>query len=479
MSTQVSRRAFLGAAVAAPTLIAGCGGGGGKSAPRTRSASYLWTTTMLEAISATRLGPPMTARAIAMVGTAIYDAWACYDRVAVGTQLGGSLRRPASESNEANKQMALSFAAYRVLLDLYPSEKARFDARMAQFGYNPADTTIDPALPQGIGNRVAQALLEFRHADGSNQLNNYADTTGYVPVNTPDRVVDPSRWQQLRFANGASPGAIAPHWGRVIPFSLSTPSVYRPAPPPEFGSPTYLAQIKEVVDLTAALDDRKKLIAEYWADGPGTVLPPGHWQLFGQFVSDRDRHDLDRDVKLFFMLGNAVFDAGIACWECKYVFDTARPITAIRHFYAGQMIPSFAGPTLGIRLVDGSQWLPYQSLNFITPPFPEYTSGHSTFSASAAEILKRFTGSDNFGFSVTFPPGWSTFEPTVPAQTTTFTYDTFSRAADEAGASRRYGGIHIMAGDLEARRCGRHVGAAVWDMAMSYIEGTMPTRLRR
>lgn len=475
---QVAGKGAL-AAASLPLInsLIGCGGSGsGIGDVNGRSVSYLWTGVLLDAISAVKPGPPMTARAIGMVSTAAYDAWAAYDPVAVGTRLGARLRRPAGEATIDNKNKAISFAVYRVLVDLYPTEKPRFDGQMALLGYDFYNTSTDTSTPEGIGNRVASELLTFRHADGANQLNNYADTTGYVPVNTPDSVTDPSQWQQLRFANGKSPAYIAPHWGNVVPFAISTPSALRPSAPPAWGSTTYAEQAQEVVDYTADLNDEGKVIAEYWADGPGSVLPPGHWQLFGRTISERDGHDLDQDVKMFFMLGNAVFDAGIACWDCKRSFNTSRPLTAIRTLYAGQQIPSFGGANQGIVMADGSQWMPYQSPNFITPPFPEYSSGHSTFSAAAAEILLRFTGSDEFRHSVTFQPGWSTFESNVPANPMTLSWATFSDAADQAGISRIYGGIHFRAANLEGKRCGRLVGERVWEVCMAHITGTMGNR---
>ncbi len=128
-------------------LFAGLAGCGGSTAggvvinnPATRSLSAQWTATLLDAISAVRPGPPMTARAIGMVATAAFDAWACYDPIALGTRFGKRLRRPEAEHTLDNKNKAVSFAAYRVLVDLYPAEKARFDAKMAELGYNPADT---------------------------------------------------------------------------------------------------------------------------------------------------------------------------------------------------------------------------------------------------------------------------------------------------------------------------------------------------
>lgn len=459
--------------------LAACGGDSSDdSGSASETVVVSWNKTLLNAISATKFGPPINARAIGIVQTAVFDAWAAYDSKAVGTRLGGTLRRPAAERTQANKEIAISYAAYQALLDLYPSERAVLRQTMIDRGLDPDDRSTDTTTPQGIGNVAAAALLEFRHSDGSNQLGDihpgaYSDYTGYSPVNTPDKVVDPSQWQQLRFANGAAPEYITPHWGNVIPFSLPVGSALRPEGPPAFGSAAHLAEVADLVAVTSSLDDRKKVIAEYWADGPRTVQPPGHWNLFAEFISERDRNTLDEDVKMYFMLGNAVFDASIACWDAKRAYNSSRPITAIRALYAGEQLLSFISPELGFGMVDGSQWLPYQSLNFITPPFPEYTSGHSTFSAASAEVLRRFTGSDRFGYSVELPAGWSAFDPSVPAQPVTLSWSTFTEAADEAGLSRRFGGIHFESGDLDGRTVGRRVGESVWNTAQRYIEGTV------
>ena len=132
-------------------------------------------------------------------------------------------------------------------------------------------------------------------------------------------------------------------------------------------------------------------------------------------------------------------------------------------------------PFQGKQVINGEDWLPYQPSTFITPPFPEYLSGHSAFSAAGAEILKRFTGSDDFGASVTLPAGSSRVEPGLtPQADVTLSWASFSEAADQAGISRRYGGIHFEEGDLLARLLGREVGGIVWDKAQSYILGTAP-----
>ena len=120
--------------------------------------------------------------------------------------------------------------------------------------------------------------------------------------------------------------------------------------------------------------------------------------------------------------------------------------------------------------MDGSEWLPYQASTFPTPPFAEYSSGHSTFSAAGAEILRRFTRSDRFGASATFSAGSSKFETgAVPATDLTLHWQTLSDAANQAGLSRRYGGIHFEQADLDARAAGCRVAELAWARAQSYI----------
>jgi hypothetical protein len=457
--------------------------GSGRASETAGTVVVQWNGAALEAIRRTRPGPPMVARALAVVHTCIYDAWAVYDPVALTTRTAGFLRRPVAEQTLANKTAALSYAAHRALSDLFPSEAPLFDGVMDRLGYDPAGASADPTSPSGMGIRCAQAVLEFRHGDGANQLGDlqpgaYADYTDYTPVNDLDHVVDPNRWQPLRFSDGqggfVAPKYIAPHWGLVTPFAMASGSQFRPAAGPElYPSDGYRRQAGQVLGYSAGLTDEQKVVTEYWADGPSSELPPGHWCLFGAFVSQRDQHGLDADVQLFFALTNALMDAGIAAWDAKRAFDSVRPITAIRFLFAGQQVRAWGGPYQGTRLILGEDWKPYQADTFITPPFPEYVSGHSTFSAAGAEVLKRFTGSDAFGASVTRPAGSSLFEPgAVPATDVTLSWATFSAAADEAGLSRRYGGIHFEAGDLAGRAMGRRIGAQAWDKAQAYITGT-------
>src|SRR6202022_4190438 len=129
-----------------------------------------WNNAALQGVRDSKLGPPMVARALAIVHTCIYDAWAAYDRKALGTQFGGALRRPRSERTLANKTEAISYAAYRAAVDLFPIDKVTvFDPLMASLGFDPGDLSTDPETPVGIGNIACDAVLTFRHTDGANQ----------------------------------------------------------------------------------------------------------------------------------------------------------------------------------------------------------------------------------------------------------------------------------------------------------------------
>ena len=425
----------------------------------------------------------MVARALAVAHTAMYDAWSAYDAQAVGTRLGSSLRRPVSERNNENKDRAISYAAYRTLVDLFPAQQAMFDGLMTELGLDALDVSADPATPTGIGNLAAAAVLSFRHHDGSNQLGDlapgrYADYTGYQAVNDPSTIRDPNRWQPLFVTNGQGVTTtqvyVGPHWGRVTPFALTSGAQFRPASVPNlYPSAGYTEQVLEMIDYSANLTDTHKSIIEYWADGPSSELPPGHWALFAQWVADRDDNTVDDDAKLFFALSNALLDAGIAVWDCKRTFDYVRPITAVRYLMAGTEIRAWGGPYRGAQLIRGEQWQAYQLGAQPTPAFPEFTSGHSAFSAAAAEVLRSFTGSDAFGNSVTIVAGTSAVEPgAVPAANLILSWATFSEAADQAGMSRRYGGIHFKQGDLQSRALGRLVGAQAWAKARTYFNGT-------
>ena len=517
---------------------------------------------------ALRNGPPMVARALAIAHTCMYDAWAAYDGVAVGTTDPiASRRRPAAERTDENKAKAISFAAYRCLGNLYPDgslppplaqPSVRLNAMLVEgLGYSLAETcTTDdecraasPDTAAGMGNLVAQAVIDARRHDGSNQYGDlppapcpvltpwpqpcagtaYGQTslnpaqTGaysdyvvdgyrpYVPANPlmgycnplvdvckRQEIVDPNQWQPLIFSNGQEcldsgsgteetcPGIqtfIAPHWERVTPFALTSASQFddlMTIPPPDFlrNTGAYRNNVKAMIQFSQSLDVRRKLIVEYWADGPSSELPPGHWGLFAQFVSQRDDHTLDQDAKMFFAMHNASFDAGIVAWHIKRKYNGVRPITAVRFARRGKTIYAWGGPGQPIEDIPGEKWSPYNPGINLTPSFPGYFSGHSVFSRSSATVLSLFTGSDDFGFATVLPANFGRVEPGIPPAPTTFSYATFSDAADEAGQSRLYGGIHFVDDNTTAQQVGYLIGVQAWSKASTYFNGTASPALR-
>lgn len=496
-----------------------------------------WNKTMLSAIAQNPPAPTATTWRMHVVSTAMYNAWTAYDAVAWSTTTGDTLRRPVDEHTEENQAAAISYAAYWALTELFPNQQPQFDALMAELGY-PLTRQVDTNTPAGLGNQAARDVLHAREQDGSNWQNGFADSTSetfaetYTPVNSPDPeapnapggpAFNPNRWQPLRVPNGtmvdehghptfdnADPSTYTdqvfttPHWGAVTPFALTSGDQFRPPAPPKFASSepyedalgnvmtnheAWNIQFDELLDISATLTDRQKAIAEFWADGPRTWTPPGHWNQLAQGIAIRDDHALSDSVKMYFALNAALLDAGIAAWDAKRVHDCIRPVSAIRHKYFGQQILAWGGPDQGTQLISGETWRPYQSLTFVTPPFSEFVSGHSTFSRAAREVLLAFSGTDVLYDGVTrlgedwdgdgeedligqhvLLPGSCLFE-NCPATTVVLQWTTLLEAADEAGVSRRYGGIHIQDGDLRAREMGRQIGQQAFAYTQTFWLG--------
>ncbi|HUR81232.1 MAG TPA: vanadium-dependent haloperoxidase [Thermoanaerobaculia bacterium] len=453
------------------------------------SAAYRWLEIVLEASArdVDRVGarPTILSRQMAVALTAMYDAWAAYDDKAIGTRLGGTLRRPAEERTQKNKETAIAYATYRALIDVVPDQKDWIAEQMRGMGYDPNDESTDVTTPQGVGNVAAKTLCEYRHHDGANQFGDevgsngkpYSDWTFYTPLNTTDKVYNADRWQQLPFLNAKGetfyPNFLTPHWYRVKPFALDRSDQFRPPAPPKFGSEQLKKEIEEVVHFNATLTDEQKALVEFMRDGPRSTGQSGHWLRFAQDVSRRDHQNLDQDVKLFFAVSNVAMDAFIACWEAKRYYDTSRPWTLVHLYYPEGEIDGWVGPGKGVQKLSASKWHPYSPDAFLTPPFPGYVSGHSTVSSACAKTLQLFTGSDAFGFTERRHPCILT-EPDADCakKEVELQLPTFTATAEMAGLSRIMGGYHIQADNVAGLDLGRKVAEFMWPRLRAYWEGT-------
>jgi hypothetical protein len=360
----------------------------------------------------------------------------------------------------------------------------------------------DNQVGKHIGETAANTLWSERIGDGSNAANGYVELLSdaypilYAPVNQQDLAqnnpsFNPNRWQPL-FPKGASSAqkGLTQHWGNVKGFSLLKNTDLRPSGPPRFGSTaryvdsqghvssgheSFIAQFEQVMLLTATLTDAQKSSAEYWADGPRSETPPGHWFAIAHDLIHRDSLSIAKTAQLLFALGAAMLDSSIVCWETKRAYDYARPQSAIRKLYWGHRIPHWS-----CKSIRGEHWTPYQPSSFPTPPFQGYTSGHSTFSNAAAEVLSDLIGSCTYfdgtsrGIRDEDADGWpdligqyvykqgtSFVEPNTPKQDVTMTWPTLQDAAEDAGMSRLYGGIHIMDDNLVGATMGKEVASLV------------------
>jgi hypothetical protein len=433
-----------------------------------------WNDAAVTAIHNSKTPPTQAARILAVVHAAMYDAWAAYDAVAVPSVAGGAPRQPQG-LDPLNKASAISYAAYRTLVDLIPSQAAFFRTVMVNnLAYDPSITTTSAGSPPGIGNAAAAAQLAFRHRDGSNQLGDlggapYSDYTGYQAVNSPDLVTDPNRWQPLRAPDGSVQEFLSPHWGKVTPFALQSADQFRPAQPPQAGNWLYIQRMRDALQRNAELDDVAKTSAEYWEDATGSETAPGHWNRIAEEISARDLHTLDQDIKMFFALNQAMLDASIATWDAKRIYDSIRPVSVIRYFFNGQMIQGFIGAgSAGNSAVPGANWQPWTA----TPSYPEFPSDNSAFANAGSEILKRFTGSDVYVKQVKFAAGSSRYDPGVsPANAKILGWFTFSQIAEGAQTSSLPGGTQFDDAGLQGGIMGRAVGGAAWDRYNQLLNG--------
>ncbi|QBA63718.1 vanadium-dependent haloperoxidase [Muriicola soli] len=423
--------------------------------------------------------PTITSRYLGLIWTAVFDAWSRFDEKAIPVYLSEVSRMPEEERTLKNKQIAISYAAFRTMSEYYYSDVVLFSEFMKELELDPADESLDPTTAVGIGNLAAKAVIKARKNDGANQYGEeegsngqaYHNYVGYEPINSADLNVDPNRWQPKYFSDGKggfyAPGCLTPFWDKVKPIGLKSADQFRPGPPPQIGSAQLEEEVAEVISLQANLTDHDKALVEFMRDGPQSVQQAGHWLKFAQDVSRRDKHSLDDDVKMYFLNQVVAMDAFIASWDSKMFYDYARPYALVHQYYENEIIKAWGGEGKGMMQIEGKKWRPYSPETFLCPPFPSYVSGHSTISGACAEALKLWTGSDEFGERVTLVAGALT-EPENLGDTVVLEFPTFTKTAEMAGISRVMGGYHIQADNVAGLQLGRDVAHEVWKFYLQH-----------
>ncbi len=376
-----------------------------------------WNQAVLDAVRLDASYPTFASRAMAMVHTAIYDA---VNAVEGRTGYYVTLAAPSGISLEA----AVTGAAHQVLSYLYPALQSTFDSvKAASLAQVPDGSAETGGL--NFGTSIGDAIVALRTHDG------WDDFVDYVPTNAP------GRWQPTEPIYAV---ALDPHWANLEPFSGTVLDQFAPAGPPSLISQEWATAFDDVkslgrFDSTTRTADQLQ-IARFWADGPGTDSPPGHWNHIAQQVARAEGNSIAENARLFAMLDIALADAAIVSWQAKYQHDLWRPITAILN-----------ADTDGNDLTSvDAGWLPL----LVTPNFPEYTSGHSTFSSAGATVLTAVFG-DDYAFTTT-----SSGLPNV-----TRSFASFDAAAVEAGRSRIYGGIHYEFSNQDGRTSGQALAAHI------------------
>ena len=434
----------------------------------TDNIAYYWGAAALEAtaLDTERFAPrpTITSRYLGLIFTGIFDAWATYQPNASPLYL----KHPKVQRNSLkDKEIAISYAAYYTLSEYYYSDTTLFKAKMKALGLDPLKNIAQEGSPQRVGYLAAMAVIQARKSDGANQYGSaapdqapYFDYTAYSPVNTPDLNTDLNRWQPKYFSaeDGSlfAPECLTPYWQKVQPITMSAADQFRSPPPPYLGSEQLQMEVEEVVALQANMTPEEKGLVEFMRDGPQSVQQAGHWLMFAQKVSERDQHDLDTDVKMYFLNQITAMDAFIASWDTKMFYDYARPYALVHHYFKDQDIMGWGGYNKGWTALKGQQWRPYSPDVFLCPPFPSYVSGHSTISGACAEALKLFKGSDYFDITIPFTAG-SLTEPEGEWKEILLHFPTFTQAAEMAGMSRVLGGYHIQSDNTEGLILGRKV----------------------
>jgi hypothetical protein len=375
-----------------------------------------WNALMLDAIRADNSGPTLSSRNLAILHAAVYDAVNSVERT--HQPYRWQLDASAGTSAEA----AAVAAGYEVMLNLYPGVQSRSDALYQGYigGVPPTASLTNGLL---LGQSVARKMIALRYADGS------STEVPYIPSDAPG---------QWRRTPPFFRPPLTPQWRYVEPFCLTEIEPFVARTLPSMNSAEYAEafnEVKAIGEKNSSLRTAEQSeIAVFWSDFSYTAMPPGHWHEVAAVIARNRNSSLGETARLFALISLAQADAAIVCWEAKYRFNTWRPVTAIQH-------ADEDGNPGTDKDANWNQFLP-------SPPFPEYPSGHSTFSKASAQVLTHFYGTDAIAFTAT--------SDSLPGVFRSFT--SLAACADEVGMSRIYGGFHFQFANRDGKASGKKIG---------------------
>ena len=367
-----------------------------------------WSDEALSIVRMDQVNPPRMSRATAILHIAIFDAVNAVEREYEPYHFD------AAVTEAVDLRAVVAGASREVLRRVYPACTSLIEEAYApRAAAIPSGAAKTAGLALGLAS--AQAILAERSTDRSGAETLLMKDIPGVWVPTPPNFSAP----------------LLPSWGQVTPFTMTAGSQFRKAGPPALDSPEWLAALDEVrrigrVDSTERTAEQTA-IAQFWADGPATATPPGHWNSITRAIAASQNLPFYERARLLALVNMVMADAAIASWDMKYRYYFWRPVTALA-------------------AID-PEWRPL----VVTPPFPEYTSGHSTFSGAAAEMLSLYFKRDQLPFDATSDDG-----------SVTRHYTSFAHAAHEAGMSRIYGGIHYSFSSRDGIMTGREIARQAW-----------------
>ena len=395
------------------------------------NAVLYWNQQVLDATRLSRTPPPIASHNMATYHAAIFDAvnginrnwkpWLVQETAPAG----------------ADMDVAIASAANTVLNALWGQATNPHNFAVA---YQKALAGIPEGQPKtddiAWGRHVAEQILAKRADSGFNK-----------PIPGKYSSEEPGKWRET--PPGFRP-PVLPFWGHVTPFVMTSPDQFRAPPPPPLDSKQYAEETAYVAKV-GARDGAERTEYEtfstaFWSDDLGTATPPGHWNVIAQDFARRRNLSVAECARLFALLNFAEADAAICCWDTKFFYRTWRPETALREL----------DPKLNPYAVSIPDFIPLM----VSPAFPSYTSGHSTFSAAASRLLERYFGTDDIEFTVT--------SDGLPGAVRTF--KKLSEARNEIGMSRVLAGIHFMADNLEGQKAGVKVADWVFENALQPLK---------